>query len=339
MKRYVVLIAGLIAAWLGSPGMAQDVTSALEWNVPLGAPVALEETDPELAAALQAAREHLDTAARELAELHRQAGPTTGFDVQRMSIPMRLGLILGRPRGQGIEIMGVTPGGSAAGAGVESGDLLTSINGHALGGSGLEVARALRAATLELSPGDYLGIEYQRGDESRSAEIEVSDPQHPVAVFGAVSPGSISMTRAAYALGPGAARPMGPMRPMGVVLHDLNPSLGRYFGVDVGILVLNGGDDPDTLMPGDVVTELNGELIARQHELFAGIHAGEASVTVIRDGGVLTLPLQLDDLVGGMGVMRAVPVDPMRMMQIQGEGVTDVEFLINSDAGLVGDGL
>ncbi len=92
-------------------------------------------------------------------------------------------------------------------------------------------------------------------------------------------------------------------------------------------------------MPGDVITELNGELIARQHELFAGVHAGEASVTVIRDGGVLTLPLQRDDLVGGMGVMRAVPVDAMRIMQILGEGVSDVEFLINSDAGLVGDGL
>jgi len=336
MKRYAVLIGVLLGACLGSPGMAQDVTSEVKGNA-LGAHPALEETNPELAAALQAARERLDTAARELAELHRQAGPTAGFDVQRLSIPMHLGMILGRPRAEGIQIMGVTPAGSAADAGVESGDLLTSINGHALGGSGMEVGRTLQAATLELNPGDYLQIEYQRGDESRSAEIEVRIPQHPVAVFGAAPTRSIAMTRAGYALGRPGAGP--PMRPMGVVLHDLNPSLGRYFGVDAGILVLNGGDDPDTLMPGDVVTELNGELIARQHELFAGIQAGEANLTVIRDGGVLTLPLQLDDLVGGMGVMRAVPVDPMRMMQIQGEGVTDVEFLINSDAGLVGDGL
>ena len=127
---------------------------------------------------------------------------------------------------------------------------------------------------------------------------------------------------------------------MGVVLHDLNPGLGRYFNVDVGVLVLSGGDDPEALMPGDVITALNGERIARQYELFAGMRSADASVTVVRDGGELTLPLRRDDFMGGMGVMRAVPVDAVRMIEMrQLDGEPNFDLLINADASLVGDGL
>jgi hypothetical protein len=104
--------------------------------------------------------------------------------------------------------------------------------------------------------------------------------------------------------------------------------------------VLSGGDDPDALMPGDVIVELNGERIARQHELFAGVRAADASVTVVRDGGELTLPLRRDDLMAGMGVMRAMPFDPARMLEMrQIEGEQNFDLLINSDASLGGDGL
>ncbi|TDJ42957.1 MAG: PDZ domain-containing protein [Gammaproteobacteria bacterium] len=321
MKRHVrLLIVTLAAALLAPPGVAQYLISDAE-------------SDPELDAALQAARERLDTAARELSALHRTAGPPVGFDLQPLPIPMRLGMFLGRARADGIEIMGVTPQGPAAAAGVESGDLLTSINGYALGGSGMEAGRGLRAATRDLSPGDTVQIEYRRGDETRSAEIEVRDTRHSVAMFGAASAGPIAIgsPMPSLALGPGAGRPMG------VVLHDLNPGVGRYFGVDAGILVLNGDDNPDTLMPGDVITELNGELVARQHELFAGMRAGEASVTVIRDGGSLSLSLKPGDVMGGMGFMRAVPVDAMRVIEMrQRVGEQDFEILINSDSSFVG---
>ena len=337
MRRSLpILIVALAAALMAPAGMAQLLISDLN-------PTSGAELDPEMQAALQAARERLDEAARELSELHRKAGSQAGFDAQPVPIPMQLGLFLGRSRSEGIEIMGVTPQGPAATAGVESGDLLTSINGYPLGGSGMEVGRSLRTAMRELSPGDTVQIEYQRGDEYRSAEIEVRDPRHPVAMFGTDATASISMTQSGYALGRGAARAMGSMRPMGIVLHDLNPGLGRYFGVDGGILVLNGDDNPDTLMPGDVITAVNGELVARQHELFAGMRSGEGSegsVTVIRDGGALSLLLKPGDLMGGMGVMGAVPMNRIRMIDMhRGNGDQNADVLINSDPSLVGEGL
>lgn len=332
MRRSLpIVIVALAAALMAPPGMAQLLLSDFD-------PTSGAELDPEMEAALQAARERLDEAARELSELHRKAGSQAGFDAQRVPMPMQLGLFLGRPLSEGIEIMGVTPQGPAATAGVESGDLLTSINGYPLGGSGMEAGRGLRTAMRELSPGDTVQIEYQRGDEYRSAELEVRDPRHSVAMYGTDATASISMTQSGY--GPGAARPMGRVRPMGVVLHDLNPGLGRYFGVDVGILVLNGDDNPDTLMPGDVITEVNGEFVARQHELFAGMRASEASVTVIRDGGALSLSLMPDDLMGGMGVMGAVPVRAMRMIEMhRSDGDQSSDVLINSDPSLVDEGL
>jgi hypothetical protein len=324
MKRHRHLVAALAfaTALLAAPGVAQYSPSSVT-------------LDPERDAALQAARERLDAAARELAELHREVGPGPEFDVHRLPIPMRLGMFLGRPRAEGIEIMGVTPQGPAAAAGLQSGDLLTSINGYALGGTGSEVGRGLGAATRELNPGDYVQVEIQRGDEIRSAEIEVRDAQHSIAMFGTASAGSIAMAS-------GGSNYSAPVvgRPMGVILHDLNPGLGRYFDVDVGVLVLSGGDDPEALMPGDVITELNGERIARQHELFAGMRTADASVTVIRDGGELTLPLRRDHLMGGMGFMRAVPVDTVRMIEMrQVDGEQNFDVLINSDPSLVGEGL
>jgi hypothetical protein len=330
MRRYLVATLVLATALLAAPGMAQ-------YSASNAAP------DPELDAALQAARERLDAAARDLAELHREIGPRPQFDVHRLPIPMRLGMFLGRPRADGIEIMGVTPQGPAAASGLESGDLLTSINGYALGGTGMEIGRGLDGATRDLAPGDYVQVEFQRGDETRTAEIEVGDVQHPMAIFGTASTGTVAFQSAlpspsAVAVSNYSAPVIG--RPMGVVLHDLNPGLGRYFSVDAGILVLSGGDDPDALMPGDVIIELNGERIARQHELFAGVRAADASVTVVRDGGELTLPLRRDDLMGGMGVMRAMPLGAPPMFEMrQIEGEQNFDLLINSDARLVGDGL
>ena len=330
MRRYLVATVALAMTLLAAPGMAQ-------YSASNAAP------DPEQAAALQAARERLDAAARDLAELHREIGPRPEFDVHRLPIPMRLGMFLGRPRADGIEIMGVTPQGPAAVAGLESGDLLTSINGYALGGAGLEKGRGLDAATRDLTPGDYVQVEFRRGDEIRAAEIEVGDAQRPVAMFGTTSTGTMAFQSAISSPSSGeASNYSAPVvgRPMGVVLHDLNPGLGRYFSVDAGILVLSGGDDPDALMPGDVIVALNGERIARQHELFASVRAADASVTVVRDGGELTLPLRRDDLMGGMGVMRAMPLDRTRMFEMrQIEGERNFDLLINSDASLVGDGL
>ena len=84
MRRSLpILIVALAAALMAPAGMAQLLISDLN-------PTSGAELDPEMEAALQAARERLDEAARELSELHRKAGSQAGFDVQPVPIPMSL---------------------------------------------------------------------------------------------------------------------------------------------------------------------------------------------------------------------------------------------------------
>ena len=265
---------------------------------------------------LQAARERLDAAARALAELHRELGPEVNFDFHRIPIPMRLGLFLGRPGDSGIEIMGVTPAGPAAQSGLESGDLLATINGQSLTGGSMEVMREIHSQMSGFSPGDYVHLDYVREGQLYSTELRIRDTEHPA---GAVD---VTMAAPAYA--------------MGSRLHDLDPGLGRYFGVESGVLVLNGGDDPAGLMPGDVITDVEGVAMDTQMNLFNALHDGHKAVTVYRDGGALVMTLGSEDLMGGVARMANMPESRgLRFFEMR---IGDGDFLINPDSTVSSEG-
>lgn len=279
-----------------------------------------QTNDPR--AELRAARERLDAAARELAELHRKYGPPPGFDV-RLPAPVRLGMVLGRPREEGIELVAVTPSGPAAEAGLLAGDVVTRLNGRALAGRDLA---ALHQAHLEieaLGSGDYVSVEYQRDGQDYSAELEVRSDEAP---YRAGGPFTVATAGAGPRSGVQAFGAVGFGRPMGVMLHDLNPGLGRYFGVDAGVLVLTGGDDRLGLMPGDVITEVDSSPVAGQAQLFEALGSVKRPVTVIRDGGTLVLSLGQQELLGGMPqFLGAPPGDTLHFIELHDEAAEPPE--------------
>ena len=101
-----------------------------------------QQDETEVEARLQEARERLESAAREVAELSSQLAADTEFAfVQRfahMGRKAMLGISLGETAAgdDGVPVMGVTPGGPADVVGIRAGDVLLSMNGQPLQGDG-----------------------------------------------------------------------------------------------------------------------------------------------------------------------------------------------------------
>lgn len=183
----------------------------------------------------------------------------------------------------GALVVAVSPGGPAARAGLRAGDVVTRVNGQPLSAkvalrSPLLTGRespAMRMIVLTsgLSVTDTVALEYTRGSARRTlrlvperlpAEVELRqrfEQRWPEARFYEALPSRTSEAVASRALAGELTR----MRvvlgsPLGdVQLAPLNDQLGRYFGTDDGVLVLNVPDGtPLPLEGGDVILRVDG---------------------------------------------------------------------------------
>jgi serine protease Do len=71
---------------------------------------------------------------------------------------------------KGLEVLYTLPGGPAAGAGLEAGDLLLSLNGRERRKLG-----PLQADLLELEPGTLVALAWQRGTEKQSGYLSLAE--------------------------------------------------------------------------------------------------------------------------------------------------------------------
>jgi S1-C subfamily serine protease len=184
----------------------------------------------------------------------------------------------------GAYVDAVTPNGPAAKAGIQSGDLITKVDGKSvLSGSQTEADRqqqslpGLRLIELaaRLQPNDTIPIEFRRGKERKTVSVVTAD--EPDIVFQAAPGGPGGRTFAFRQVGPDGPRPMamqlddpmapglgGPLFLYGSPLADLelaplNPDLGRYFGANEGVLVVSVPKDSELgLKGGDVVLAVDG---------------------------------------------------------------------------------
>ena len=85
---------------------------------------------------LDAARADLDRASKRYVELSKRYGYESGIRIQQPALrkPL-LGVLLAPDEDAGVRIVGVTPNGAAAAAGLENGDRLVSVDGNAITGA------------------------------------------------------------------------------------------------------------------------------------------------------------------------------------------------------------
>lgn len=177
----------------------------------------------------------------------------------------------------GAYVDAVTPNGPAAKAGIQSGDIITKLEGKSVltGGQparadGQESLPGLRLIELaaKLEPNDTVAVEFRRGKDRKTVSVVTAD--EPDIMFRAAPGGRGGFALRSYG-------PEGPRRMvMGDMDHDfgpvlygsaladlelapLNPDLGRYFGVNEGVLVISVPKDSELgLKGGDVVLAVDG---------------------------------------------------------------------------------
>ncbi|HEX6432725.1 MAG TPA: PDZ domain-containing protein [Gemmatimonadales bacterium] len=182
----------------------------------------------------------------------------------------------------GAYVDAVTPNGPAAKAGIQSGDIITKVDGKSvLAGGQAESSRdreslpGLRLIELaaRLQPDDTVPVEFRRGKDRKT--VSVITAQDPDILFQAGPPGRgvglryvrpdgprrMALLEGEFpddiGPGPGAFLIRSPLAD--VELAPLNPDLGRYFGATEGVLIISVPKDSQLgLKGGDVVLAIDG---------------------------------------------------------------------------------
>jgi S1-C subfamily serine protease len=178
----------------------------------------------------------------------------------------------------GAYVEAVTPNGPAAKAGIQSGDIITKVDGKSVlaGGQAEGGAReslpGLRLIELaaRLAPNDTVPIEFRRGKDRKTVSVVTADepellmrgePDGRSFAFRFRPDGPRRMVRS---LADDLEDRVGPAMLYGSPLADLelaplNPDLGRYSGATEGILVISVPKDAQlNLKGGDVVLAVDG---------------------------------------------------------------------------------
>ncbi|MBI1257535.1 MAG: PDZ domain-containing protein [Chloroflexi bacterium] len=185
--------------------------------------------------------------------------------------------------GTGVTIQRVSPGSPAEAAQLQANDVILSVNGTTV-----DTADELRAIIDAAASGDVVTLSVQRGTETLSIEATL-----------ATTSGRIGM-----GMGPGApALPTDSLQAAEWVLHvQLEAVDGGY-----QVTAVNPNDDDNTLVVGDVITQVNGTDIASldwttlMTPPTANTAAPTLTLTVLRDGTETTVEAQLHQFMGRGG--------------------------------------
>jgi S1-C subfamily serine protease len=246
-KISTLLLAGML---VGAQALAADNAPATASGT---ATVAAPSADLE--AQLAAARQKLEVAARDVAELSSQLGRSAMVRVQSLRTRAVLGLQL-QPepstKEQGAAVIGVSPGGPAAEAGVITGDVIVAINGDAT--TGPNASREVVDHMAAVKPDSKVTLKVMR--DGKVKELQVT----PRATFAAFIPPMNGQQLDFNWMGPGG--PGGGAIFDGMELADLSPALGQYFGTSQGVLVVRVAHEGDflKLQDGDVIQSIDGRI-------------------------------------------------------------------------------
>ena len=223
----------------------------------------------------------------------------------------RLGVTIGNDaKGavKGVAIVGVTPGSAADDAGLRSGDTITSINGESLAAPDAnEATERLLDFMSGVEMGDTLDLGYLRDGKSGEVQVEPRPVESRVFAFSGNGRGFAIPSAPEVAVVPGVAPApntfafrwqMGGWGDLEMI--ELNEGLGKYFGTDEGLLVVNAPESTALqLEDGDVIQKIDGrEPTSVRHALriLGSYQAGESlKLEIMRDKRRQTLSIEMPD--------------------------------------------
>src|SRR5688572_12900358 len=251
--KLIPLVLGALA--LAGPALAADEPKS-------------KEDEAAIEAKLEAARERLEAAAREVAELSGQLNEPMMREYMKTYRQPRaiLGINLGDSAEQskeGVALDSVSPGGPASDAGLKAGDVLTSVDGKSLrrAADGESGAAILVRHMRSVKPGDKVKLEYLRDGKAQKVEVvtEAMDPRRFARSMPSVAPippvpplpgEPFTMAYRGFDGHHGLHR---------MELVTLTPKLGQYFGTDKGVLVVRAPKESELKVEeGDVILDIGG---------------------------------------------------------------------------------
>jgi S1-C subfamily serine protease len=268
----------------------------------------------ELEDQISQARQQLDEAARKLAELHKHK-----FSFRAREGSAKLGIMLGNiSRGNisrhvpllaqeglaqepgtsesrnGVELYGVTPGGGAEAAGLQAGDLITSIGATSL----VDVDEPMQALVSHMKGvelGEEVMVNYLREGVSASAAITTQERSAHMATFFSDSDFDLDfdfdfdVNLDEFANGADFSAMIPSVRSSvehSSRLMSVEGELAGYFVVDKGVLVVSAPQQDSQLKGGDIILSVGGEEIAdvQQAQRHLAAIVNVADVDVMRSG-------------------------------------------------------
>ena len=190
---------------------------------------------------------------------------------------------------EGVSIIGVSPGGAAAEAGLRSGDVITAVNTDSLSAdSGAQANQKLVDFLEGVEQGDVLDVSYLRA--GKTSTVEISPRRMMARVFEFRGPGS------------GLHAPMPSVAPTapGVRFEEFISISGRYFGAEEGLLVIRAPTDENfKLRDGDVIEDIDGrkpESVSHAIRILGSYQSGEKlELKIWRDKRRQTLKIEMPD--------------------------------------------
>ena len=270
-----------------------------------------EATEAELDRRLMEAEERMAEAARQIAEITSERLPRM-VQIERrfaFSDKPRLGVAIDGERQngpvEGVTVVGVTPGSAASEAGLRAGDIITAVNDESLSAASADVANRQLLDFMEgVEEGDVLKVEYLRDGKVGSVEVEPrvvernryvwqGDGDHHFTIPKMPNaPHVIDKFKMAFAF-PWEGSGLGELE-----LVELSEGLGRYFGTDSGLLVINAPESGAfELEDGDVIQSIDGREprdVRHAMRILSSYQSGEKlKLGIMRDKKKRTLEIEI----------------------------------------------
>ena len=291
----------------------------------------VEAREAEMDRKMMEAERQMAEAARQIAEMSRERLPRVAKIERRfeLSDKPRLGVTIESDSApgpvEGVVVLGVSPGSAASDAGLRPGDTITAVNDESLSAASCTEANARLLDFMKgVEEGDVLKLEYLRAGKVGTVEVEPRVVEGKMWAWAGpeggyefhvpkmhVSPEAVEKFKMQFAF-PWAGSAWGELE-----LVELNEGLGRYFGTDKGLLVVNAPEsDAFELEDGDVIQSIDGREpkdVRHAMRILSSYQAGEElELGIMRDKKRRTLDIEIRADYRGMLIEEPAKMRPVR---------------------------